>query len=85
MPGHSGRFQDRDGASDIILDIFEVHHTSVIVILSREQRPLETSGVNVRKRVVVRIPATVTEINTADGGDAVIHDHDLFVVGPKLN
>lgn len=40
---------------------------------------------NVSKRVVVCIPATVAEIDTADGSDVVIHHHDLFVVRPKLN
>jgi hypothetical protein len=33
----------------------------------------------------VCIPATITEIDTTDGSDVVIHDHDLFVVRPKLN
>lgn len=33
----------------------------------------------------MRIPATVTEIDTADGGDVVIHNHNLFVMRPKLN
>ena len=31
------------------------------------------------------VPAAITEVDTADGGDVVIHDHDLFVVRPKLN
>jgi hypothetical protein len=85
VPGHSRCFQDRDSASNIILDILEVHHTSVIVILPREQRPLEAGGVNISKRVVVCVPATKTEIDATDGSDVIIHDHDLFVVGPKLN
>lgn len=85
MPGHSGCFQDRDSASNIILNILEVHHTSIVVILSGEQGPLETSGVNVSERMVVRIPTTVTEIDTTDGSDTVIHNYDLFVVRPKLN
>ena len=84
VPRHSWRFQGRDSASNVILDILEVHDASVVVILSREQRPLEPSWVNVGKRVVVCIPATVTEIDTADGSDVVIHDHNLFVVRPKL-
>jgi len=53
--------------------------------LSREQCPLETRRVDVSKRVVVSIPATVTEIDATDGSDVVIHDHDLFVVRPKLD
>jgi len=85
MPGHSGCFQDRDSTANIILDILEVHYTSIIVILSREQCPLETSGMNVSEWMVVRVPATVTEIDTADGGDVVIHYHNLFVVRPELN
>ena len=85
MPGHSGCVQDRDGASNIVFDILEVHDTGIVVVLSREQRPLETGGVNISKGVVVRIPTAVTEIDTTDGGDVVIHDHDLFVVGPELN
>ena len=85
MPGHSGCFQDRDGTPNVILDVLEVHHASVIVILSREQRPLETGGVDVGKWVVVRVPATITEIKTTDGSDVIVHDNNLLVVGPKLN
>lgn len=85
MPRHSWRFQDRDGTSDIILDILEVHHTSIIVILSNKQRLLETGGMYVRKRVVVSIPATETEIDPANGSEVIVHDHNFFVVRPKLD
>ena len=85
MPRHSRRFQDRDSAPSIVLNILEVHYTSIIVILSNEQRLLETSRVYVSKRMVVGVPATETEIDTADSSEVVVHDHDLFVVRPKLN
>lgn len=85
VPGHSRRFQDRDGAPNIILDVLKVHYASIVIILPGEQRSLETSGVDVGEWVVVCIPATITEIDAADGGNMVIYDHDLFVVGPKLN
>lgn len=85
MPRHSRRFQDRDSTSNIILDILEVHYTSIIVILPNEQRVLKPSGVYVSKRVVMGIPAAETEIDTADSGEVVVYDYDLFVVRPKLN
>jgi len=40
---------------------------------------------DISKRVAVCIPAAIAEIDTADGSHVVIHDHDLFMVGPNLN
>lgn len=40
---------------------------------------------DVSKGVVVRIPATKTEVDTTNGSGVVIHDHNFFVVGPELN
>lgn len=85
MPRHSWCFQDRDGATDIILDIHEVHYTSIIVILPNEQRFLEAGGMDVSKWVVVGIPATETEVDAPDSGEVVVYDHNLFMVRPKLN
>ena len=85
VPRHSWRFQDRDSASDIFLDVLEVHYAGIIVVLSNEQSLLKSSGVYISKRVVVSIPATEAEINSADGGEVIVHDHDLFVVRPELN
>ena len=85
MPGHSRGLKNRNSVRDIIFDTLEVRHTCIIIILAREQRSLEPGRVDIGKRVIMRIPTAVTEIDTANGSDVVIHDHNLFVVGPKLN
>lgn len=85
MPGHSRCFQNRDGTSNVFLNILKVHHASIVVILSDEQGLFETGGVNVGERVIVSVPATETKVNATNGSKVVVYDHDLFVMRPKLN
>ena len=67
------------------IDLMKVHHTRIIVILSREERLVEFSGMDIGKWVVVRVPASEAEVEAADGCKVVIYDDHLFVVGPELD
>ena len=63
----------------------EIQDPCVVVILSREERVFEVSGVDVSKRVVMGVPAAEAEIKTADTCAVLVYDDDLFVVRPELD
>jgi len=78
MPRHTGIILNRQIVANIIVNILEIHDTSVIEILTREQRLRKVSRVDVRKWVSMRIPTPKTEIKTADGGILVVDKNDLI-------
>lgn len=58
MPRHSCTFEDGYSTTRIVINIFEIFDSRVIVVLAREQSPVEFSRMNISQRVVVRIPST---------------------------
>ena len=77
MPWHPCGLDHTESVTDIILDVLEVHDTRIVVILAREQRPLEIRGVHVRKRMRVSVPAPEADIETADACAVVVHNNKL--------
>ena len=63
----------------------EVHDTSIVVILAREESFVKLGGVNVGQWVVVGIPASEAEVEPANSCEVVIHRHHLLVMRPELD
>lgn len=85
MPRHTSRVEYTDAVVRVLLDFLEVKHTSIIIILAREQRLGKVSRMNVCERVVMRVPSTEAQIKTTNARSVLVYNHNLFVVRPKLH
>jgi hypothetical protein len=65
-----------------VLHVLEVHDASVVVVLSGEDNFVQISRVSVRDAVLVRIPTSIAEIQTAHESNVAIDKTQLFVVSP---
>lgn len=63
-------------------DVLEVHNTSVVVVLAREDDFVEIGWMGIGNAVLVSVPAAVAEIETAHESDMTIDEAKLLVVGP---
>ena len=77
MPGHPCTFEDRDDIICVLIDLLEVEETSVIIILSREKGPREISWVHIRKWVIMRVPSSKAQVDSANACPMIIHDYEL--------
>jgi hypothetical protein len=77
MPRHTSTILNRQSIANIIVNVLEIHDTSVIVILTREQSLGKISWMDIRKRVSMRVPSTKTEIKTTNRGILVVNKNDL--------
>jgi hypothetical protein len=85
MPWHTRRLKWRKGVAGILVNFMEVHDTSIVVVLAREECLIELSGVNISQRVVVSIPSPEAKIQATDSRKVIVNNDDLLVVGPELN
>lgn len=58
----------------------EIHNTGVVVVLAREQALVKLSWVNIRQRVVLRVPTAVTCVKTAHRSRLVVDDAELLMM-----
>jgi hypothetical protein len=85
VPRHPRCVLDGEGVTRKLVDSLEIHHSTVVVVLSGEQRLVELLRVNVGQRVVVGIPSAVTRIESSHAGDFVVDETELFVVAPVID
>ena len=77
MPRHTGAIVNRQSIANIIVNVFEIHDTDVIKVLTREQSLWKISRMDIRKRVSMRVPSSKTEIKTTNGSILVVYKNDL--------
>lgn len=80
VPRHTSTLQNGKLVASIIIYITKIHDTSVVVILSREECLGEVGGVDIGKRVVMRVPATKAEIESTNGSIMIIHHDNLILI-----
>ena len=85
VPRHAPRFDGAQTVTDIVGDVLEVHDTGVVVVLAGVESREWVGRMHIREGMRVRIPATETEVETADTCIVVIDDDDLFMVRPELD
>jgi hypothetical protein len=83
MPRHAGALQDGELVTGIVIHIMEIHDTSIVVILSWEERLREVSEVDVGKRVIMSVPATETEIESTNRSIMIVHHDNLARITSK--
>ncbi len=77
VPRHPRGILNRKGIADIVVDLFKVHNTCIIVILSREEGLVKVRGVNISKGMRVRVPSPEAKIKATDSGVLIIDKYDL--------
>lgn len=77
MPGHPSGLQDRNGIADVVADVLEIENARIIVILPGEECKREISGMDVREGMIVRVPATETQIQSTYAGKVIVDYNDL--------
>ena len=84
MPRHAGTIFNRQSVANIIVNILEVHNTSVIEILTREQSLGKISRMDIRQWVSMGVPSPKTKIKTTDGGILIVYNNDLEKIMPLV-
>lgn len=64
-----------------VFDAFEIHDSVVIKVLAREYLILDASWMNIGKWVLMVVPSSKTQVDTADKGDSIVNDHEFLVMG----
>lgn len=72
MPRHPRSILNSKGIARKLVDCLEIHHSTVVVILTRELRLVELLRVDVGQRMVVRIPSAITRVQPSHTGDLVV-------------
>ena len=85
VPRHTSGIKDADTVVRILFDFLEVEHTSIVVVLPREQSFREVGRMDIRQRVGVGVPSAKAKIETTDTGTVLVYNYNFFVMGPKLN
>ena len=81
MPGHPANFESRHIVTAIVSRFFEIHHASIIVILSREENLGKVGGMDISHGVVAGIPSSKAEVKPSDGREVVVNNNDLDQIG----
>lgn len=77
MPRHPRCLDDTQSVADIVLDVLEVEHARVVVVLAGEECVLEVGRVHVCERVRVRVPAPEADVQATDARAVVVDDDEL--------
>ena len=85
MPWHTRAFQHRNSPAHVVANILEVQDARVVVVLTRKEGARKIGRMCVGKRVILCVPATKTNVETADTRSVVVNDHDFLVVRPELD
>lgn len=65
-----------------ILDVFEVHDTIVVEVLTGPDLVGDAFRVHIRQAVLMVVPTAEAEIEATNEGHLVVNDNELFVMGP---
>ena len=85
MPGHSRRVLNGKGVAREFIHSLEIHHSTIVVILSGKQRLVEFLRMDVRQRVVMRIPSPIAGIESSHTRNLIVDEAELFVVTPIVD
>ena len=85
MPWHTWALQHRNSPAHVVANILEVQDACVVVVLARKEGARKIGRMCVCKRVILCVPATKTNVETADTRSVVVNNHDFLVVRPELN
>ena len=85
VPWHTRAFQHRNSPAHVVANILEVQDARVVVVLTRKEGARKIGRMCVCKRVILCVPATKTNVETADTRSVVVNDHDFLVVRPELD
>ena len=77
VPRHPRAILNRQSIADIVVNLFKVHDTCIVVILSREESLVKVRGVNIGERVRMRVPSPEAKIKATDSGVLIIDKYDL--------
>lgn len=77
MPRHPGSLKNRHSISHKVTDILEIEDTSIVIILTWEERASKFSRMNICQRMVVSVPTSKAQVNASDTGKMIVHNDDL--------
>lgn len=80
VPWHATIFRLRELIGFPVLNCLEVHDTVVVEVLARKYFMLHTCRVDVRQGVLVVVPTSEAEVNTADEGNFVVYHNEFFMM-----
>ena len=78
MPRHTRRLKYTNRIPNESINVLEIKNPSIIIILTGEQRLWEIRGMNIRKRVCMRIPTSKAQIQTSNTRTVIVHNHNLI-------
>ena len=83
MPRHTRRLKYTNRIPNESINVLEIKNPSIIIILTGEQRLWEIRGMNIRKRVCMRIPTSKAQIQTSNTRTVIVHNHNLIGRGER--
>jgi hypothetical protein len=65
-----------------VVEVFEIHDTGVVVILTRKHNVVQITRMSIRYRVLNCVPSAIGEVDATQENDFSVANNKLLVVSP---